>query len=463
MHIHSRKDIIMNKKMDRRKFMKTSALGAATVGFAVKKANSEFIADSKKSSPNDAITIGMIAVGARAQQLIDVINGINGTEIVAVCDAYQGRVERAIERTGGRAKPLKDYRDITSRKDIDVVVISTPDHLHAKQAIDAMDAGKHIYIEKPLTYTIDEGLEIIKAATRNKVAFQVGSTGISAPLAKKAKEMIASGKLGQITMIRAYNNRNTAEGAWLYPIPPDASEKTVNWGMFLGSAPKHPFSLERFFRWRCYKDYSGGISTDLFVHLCNTIHYIMEVDMCKSAFAMGGLYRWKASRDVPDTINASLEYPEGFMVSISATFNNQKRAGSGVQILGTEGTLELGGGKLVLTPEIVNNNNSWVVRSWPSELEKQYYQDSKVRLVEMPETRPPRVIKGEEVYSTEGINATTLHFMELFEAVKKGTPTKEDATIGHHAAACAHMINRSIEQGKVIYWDKSSKTVKSLN
>jgi predicted dehydrogenase len=448
------------KKMDRRSFLATSALGATAFGLASRKISADPAQAQRVESANNRITVGMIAVGARAVDLIDSINNCKGTEIVAVCDAYQGRVERALERIGGHVKAYKDYQEIIGRKEIDAVVISSPDHLHARQMIDAMDAGKHVYIEKPLTYTVDEGIEIIKAAKRNKVAVQVGSSGVSSPLSAKAKEIVASGRLGQITMIRAYNNRNSMEGAWIYPIPPDASKKTVDWGMFLGSAPKRPFNLERFFRWRCYKDYSGGIPTDLFVHLCNSIHYIMGVEMCKSAIAMGGLYRWKASRDVADTINASLEYPQGFMVNITSTFNNQKGSGSSLSIHGTEGTLEFTGGQLVFTPEIVQDNHGWVVRSWPSKLEKEYYDDPENKFREQPWTRPPKALLDGEIYASEGIDATTVHFQEFFNAVRSGTPTKEDAAVGHHSAACAHMVNLSIDQGKMIYWDKERDTVK---
>jgi predicted dehydrogenase len=451
------------KKLNRREFLIVSSLGATALSMGIK--GSALASDSpsskkKKISSNDAINVGMIAVGGRAHDLMESIKRIEGTEIVAVCDAYKGRVERAIERSDGRAKEYKNYKEILADKNIDAVVISTPDHLHTQQIIDAINAGKHIYVEKPMTYKVEEGHEIIKAANRNKVAFQVGSQIASSVLSEKAKEIVASGRLGQITMVRAYYNRNTASGAWIYPIPPDASPKTVNWEMFLGSAPKNDFSLERFFRWRCYKDYSGGIATDLFVHLCNTIHYIMDAKMCSSVMAMGGLYRWKGSRDVPDTLNASLEYPEGFMVSISSTFNNQKMGGSGIQFMGTEGSLELDGGQLIFTPAVVYEANGWIVQSWPSELEEAYYEDPKIREAEMPWTRDPKVIPDSEIYRAEGIDDTTLHMAEFFSAVKDGTPTKEDATVGHHAASCAHLINLSIEKKKIIHWDAARETLK---
>jgi len=439
--------------INRRDFMQMGAIGAAGLSLGFTKHPAE-----APVAPSDRITVGMISAGARAHQLIENLRQIPEVEVVAVCDAYNGRIERAISRTGGRAKAYNNYREIIQQPDIDTVVISTPDHLHTRMAVDAMDAGKHIYLEKPMTYTVDEGLEIITAAKRNGVAVQIGSSVVSSAAAQKARELIAAGKLGQVTMVRAYNNRNTASGAWIYPIPPDANTETVNWDMFLGDAPRRPMDLERFFRWRCYRDYSGGISTDLFVHLCTTINYLMSADMCDSVIAMGGLYRWKNSRDVPDVINASLAYPGGFMANLSCTLNNQGGGGSGIQILGTEGTLTVGG-DLRFQKEIVHEGNGWIVDSWPEHLARAYYEDEAVRAEELPQTQPQRLISEEEIYTTEGIPHTTAHFIEFFEAVRNGSPTKEDAVVGHHAASCAHMINLSIDSGKKVQWDKNKETV----
>ena len=440
--------------VNRRDFMRMSALGATALGMGIKPAP----AAARPVAPSDKITIGMIGVGARAHQLIETLKQFPEAEVVAVCDAYQGRIERALSRTEGRAKAYRDYREIIQQADLDVVVISTPDHWHYKHAVDALNAGKHAYIEKPLTYTIDEGLAIIEAQKKNNLAVQVGSPGPGDILTQKAREMIASGKLGQVTMVRASMNRNTASGAWIYPIPPDASPETVDWDLFLGSAPKRPYSPERFFRWRCYKDYSGGMSTDLYVHTCTTINYVMNAPMCESAMAMGGLYRWKNSRDVPDTINASLKYPEGFLVSLSGTFSNQGGGGGGLQFLGTEGTLILGR-DLTFIPENVNEGNGWIVDSWPERLEKAYYEDPKVLAEERPSTRPQGVVAGQEVYRREGQYSLLAHLQEFFDAVKNGTPTREDASVGHHAASCAHMINVSLDRGEVVHWDAARDTL----
>src|SRR5262249_15752357 len=205
-------------------------------------------------SSNGKIAVGMIGAGARAHELMQaILKRPEEGEIAGVVDAYKGRVERALERTGGRARVYANYQDLLAQKSIDAVVVATPDHWHRRIILDAIAAGKDVYSEKPMTYRTSEGVEIIAAARAAGRIVQVGSQGVSSDSDKKAKDLILSGKLGKVTMIRASYNRNTASGAWIYPIPPDASPKTVDWEMFLGSAPKRPFSLERFFRWRCYE------------------------------------------------------------------------------------------------------------------------------------------------------------------------------------------------------------------
>ena len=397
------------------------------------------------NSANDRIRIGMIGTGARAQELLQALLVLPGNEIVAVTDAYRGRIERAIERTGGRAKSYPNHRELLDKAGVDAVVVGTPDHWHKPIIMDAIAAGKDVYCEKPMTYRSEEGLEIIRAASQSKRMVQVGSQGVSSPLQQKAKELIKSGKLGQVTIIRAAYNRNTASGAWIYPIPPDASPQTVNWDMFLGPAPKLPFSLERFFRWRCYGDYSGGIATDLFVHLCTTIHFLMDAKMPSRVVAIGERYRWKNSRDVPDTLNAVLEYPDGFVVNLSSTFNNESSPEEHLQILGTEGSLVLGG-NLSFYPEHAVEDNRWFVESWPSALEQAYFRNQ-------PAQHASKVIPGVEQYRQEGPDATVSHLGHFLDSVRTRRPYWEDAAAGHHAAACAHMINRSARERKMVEWD----------
>jgi predicted dehydrogenase len=229
--------------------------------------------------------------------------------------------------------------------------------------------------------------------------------------------------------------------------------------MFLGPAPKVPFSLERFFRWRCYSDYSGGIATDLFVHLCTTIHYLMGAKMPARAVAMGELYRWKESRNVPDTLNAILEYPEGFAVSLSSTFNNEFSPEGGFQILGTEGTLTIGDG-VTFYPEEPVEDNRWIVESWPKALEEAYYRDPKVIASEV-ETAKSYKKPEPQKFNDAGSDPTQLHFGHFFESVRTRKPYWEDAAAGHHAAACAHLINLSARERRMTEWDFSRDDIRS--
>ncbi|MCS6951939.1 MAG: Gfo/Idh/MocA family oxidoreductase [Bryobacterales bacterium] len=436
--------------LSRRRFLQGSAALAAAAPRS-----------SKGFAANDRIQFGFIGAGARAHELIEALLRHDGVEIVGVVDAYKGRVERAVERTKGRAKPYRHYKDLLADKSIDAVVIATPDHWHHRMILDAVAAGKDVYCEKPMTFRSSEGVEIVQAARATGRMVQVGSQGMSGEIQRKAKEMIRQGKLGQITLIRAAYNRNTASGAWVYPIPPDASPETVDWEMFLGPAPKRPFSLERFFRWRCYEEYSGGIATDLFVHLCTTIHFLMDAKMAAKAVAMGQLYRWKDGREVPDTLNAILEYPEGFVVNLSSTFNNQISAEGSFQILGTEGSLTIGWDGLTFYPEQVVEDNRWIVESWPRALEEAYFRDPKVQAAELPNTWRPKLVPGVEQYRARGWDPTVSHLGHFLESIRTRRPYWQDAVAGHHAAACAHMINLAAKQRRMVEWDFAKDDIKA--
>ena len=206
-------------EISRRTFMQAGAMLAAT-------------APTVRPAPSDRITVGMIGTGARGQELMDAVQQHPQAEIVGIVDAYKGRRERALDRTKGRANIYTTHQDLLAEKSIDAVVVATPDHLHKPIIVEALRTGKDVYSEKPMTYRPSEGLEIIAAARSSERMMQVGSQGVSSSAERKAKELIRAGRLGQITMIHAAYNRNTASGAWIYPIPPDASPETVSWEMF---------------------------------------------------------------------------------------------------------------------------------------------------------------------------------------------------------------------------------------
>jgi predicted dehydrogenase len=455
----------MKPGINRRQFMQKSLVGAAATPLVARTVAATAGAAPNPVAANDRIQVGVIGVGARVQQrggLLDAAMAVPGVEIVGVCDAYTGRVERAIERTGGRAKDYGNWRAILDDEAIDAVIIGTPDHWHEEQTIAALEAGKDVYLEKPMTLTIDEGPAMIAAAEKSDRILQVGSNGMSSYLQQTARDIVKSGKLGKITLIRATYDRNTDSGAWLYPIPPDANEETVNWEAFLGPAPERPFSLERFFRWRCFWDYSGGIATDLFVHLMTTIHYVMDAGMADMVMATGENVLHQDTHEVPDTLIAAATYPkEGFGVSLSGTFNNSSGSQSGFAILGTEGSLVFQGRELTFRPENPVESNGWIVSSWPAALEKEYWADPEVQKREMPSTWPSRMNGEGETWSEVGPGSTHIHMARFFDSVRTRTPSIQDARRGHHAAAVPHMVNESIKRKIPVYWDAEREVLKS--
>lgn len=446
--------------IDRRTFL---AGTVATTAAARLHATARTPAGQGAGPAADRVRVGFAGMGARAHELVDAIaaGGANA-EVVALCDAYRGRAERGQARAGGKAAIVDDYRRLLDDRGIDAVFIATPDHWHARMAIDAVSAGKDVYIEKPLTYTVEEGLDIIAAADRHKRIVQVGSQGISGERMTAAREMVKAGRLGTVTMIRATNHRNSDSGAWLYPIPPDASPTTVNWAQFLGPAPQKPFSLERFFRWRCYWDYSGGLATDLFVHLITWIHYVMDVQAPASIVGAGGTFVRKATHEVPDTLVGTLTYPEGFSVQLSCTLNSQAGSSSGVEILGTKASLRLRGDDVIVDDERVDQGgNGWVVRSWPEALERAYYADPAVRAREIPDSRRPERVAGGQRWAVLGEDEIVTHVRAFLESVRSRKPLVEDARFGHRAAATAHLINRSLREGRVFEWDRAADKAKT--
>ena len=441
--------------MNRRDFMKTTVVATAATAIGAKAGS------AKTVQANDRLQVAFIGCGARAHQLMEATVAQPGIEVVGLCDAYTGRLDRAKVRTGGRAVVYRDYKELLVNPAVDAVFIVTPDHWHKTMTLDALAAKKDIYIEKPFTFTVEDGLTMVDAVKKSDRILQVGSQSVSSAEYGKARELIQGGKIGKVVMVRAAYNRNSDSGAWLYPIPPDASPKTVNWEQFLGPAPKRAFDLDRFFRWRCYWDYSGGVATDLFVHLVSWLHFSVGAKAPKTIVATGETYKYAKTHEVPDTVNALLTYPEGFTANLTCTFNNEQGAESGMEILGTSGSLILRGGTLTFKPEPRREDNRWVVASWPEALEKAYYDDPKVQAIESPFLWDPKVADGSETWVPEGRDDTYAHIANFFASVRSRKQPVEDALFGHRAAACAHMVNKSIREKTFVEWDAANERIRA--
>ncbi|OYW12213.1 MAG: oxidoreductase, partial [Acidobacteriia bacterium 12-62-4] len=219
--------------------------------------------------------IRLALIGAGGMGSGDVEDALKSgkAQLTAVADIYQGRLDRAKERWGSNVFTSRDYREVLARRDVDAVIVATPDHWHAPIAIAALRAGKDVYVEKPMVHKFAEGSQMIAAQRETGKILQVGSQYASSLVFAKARDLLQQKALGEVNLVEAWLDRNTALGAWQYSLPPDANEANIDWETFLGNAPKRPFEPVRLFRWRNYKDYGTGVSGDLFVHLLTGLHF----------------------------------------------------------------------------------------------------------------------------------------------------------------------------------------------
>jgi predicted dehydrogenase len=310
---------------------------------------------SRVIGSGDRINLGMIGIGGNGfgnlRSFVAQSEEKKDVQIVALSEIYTKHKERA--RATAKLEPKDvhhDYRDLLARPDVDGVFIATPDHWHAQMAIDAMAAGKDVYLQKPMTYTIEEARQVAEAAAKYKRVLQVGSQHLSDPRWRKAQELIAAGEIGALLWAQTTYSRNSKEGEWNYYVDEEGTPENIDWQRWLGTAPKRPFSAERYFRWRKYWDYSGGIATDLFYHRLGPMVYAMGAQFPSRVTSSGGIYVQK-DREVPDTYATTIEYPN-FYVTLSSSMANA--AGNKYfpeVIYGHKGTLVMGEEGMTLLPE----------------------------------------------------------------------------------------------------------------
>jgi predicted dehydrogenase len=310
---------------------------------------------SRVVGANDRIRVGMIGMGGMGtvhlQSFMKQSEEEKDITVVAVSEVFTKRKDRARDIAQLQDKDVHhDYRDLLSREDVDVVLIASPDHWHGQMALDALTAGKDVYLEKPMTHTIEEAQVLVQAVKKTNRILQVGNQGLSSPGTHKLKEIIEAGEAGPLLCAQATSSRNSLLGEWNYRIEPEGTPETIDWARWLGSAPKRPFSPDRYFRFRKYWDYSGGIATDLFFHSLGPIVYAMGAQYPTRVSAAGGIYVHK-DREVPDTYSTTIEYPN-FYIDMSGSMAN---AGMGQHhrqaIFGHKGTLIVERERVLLYPE----------------------------------------------------------------------------------------------------------------
>ncbi|RNC92383.1 MAG: gfo/Idh/MocA family oxidoreductase [Allomuricauda sp.] len=455
-----------NSKNSRRSFIKKASLATAAVGaspFVVSASQGERLLLTNRRyngsfSSNDQINLGLIGSGIQGIYDTRAALSVDGVRLVAVCDLYQGRLERAKELWGNGIYVTRDYRKLLERDDIDAVIVATPDHWHQKITVDALLAGKHVYCEKPMVQRWEEGQAIIDAQKTSGKICQIGSQAMASLVNEKAKQLYTQGAIGELVMLDFYNDRYSAEGAWQYPIPPDQNPTSVDFDTFLGNAPKVPYDPNRFFRWRNYKDYGTGVAGDLFVHAFSSLHHMIDSLGPNRALATGGLRYWKDGRDVPDVSITLYDFPKtkthaAFNAVFRVNFIAGSGGGSGFKLVGTEGEMEIGWNsvsvkrsKLGMTP----GDYSMVAytKATQEKIKNAYvFSEKEIRKTALATGtttwESPRDYKG----------AHHDHFYNFFTAIRDNGAVVQDPTFGLRAAGAAILANDSYYKKQPVAWD----------
>ncbi len=449
----------MTNRRSRRDFLKTVGGAAATAPIVLRAQTS---APSQVPSSNDRIRFAAIGVGIRGQQ--DLLSALRtpGVELVAAADVYDGRLTLARERWGNQLFTTRDYREVLTRRDVDAVLIAAPDHWHMQMAVDAMNAGKDVYVEKPMVQQLDEGPRIIETARQTNRILQVGSQHPSSIVYGKARELYRAGAIGELNLVEAWINRNSSMGAWQYSIPPDASAQTIDWDRFIGRAPKRPFDPVRLFRWRNYRDYGTGIPGDLFVHLFTGIHFVLDALGPTRAIASGGLRKWNDGRDVPDVMLALYDYPKtashpAFTLSLKVNFAEGAGDAYVFRFVGPEGVLTIGDNSVTLSRRPAAREPGQTAESFAKATQDAYMKEYRAKYPDKPELQP----RADETYAApQRYNSTEDHFRNFFDAVRSRRPVVEDAVFGLRAAGPALLANLSYFESRAIGWnaDKMTRT-----
>jgi len=448
----------MNGKLNRRDFLKTGSV-VASGGFLAGGVRTHLLAEvedetARPHSANDQIQLALIGAGGQGQGDTRVALQVPGVRLVSAADCYDGRLLHCREVWGDGILTTRDYREILARSDVDAVLIATPDHWHKQAAIDAMNAGKDVYLEKPMIHLYSDGPEIIETARKTQRILQVGSQRVSSIIYQKAKQLIEAGAIGPLIVINAWWDRNPNYPVLAFDssIPPDASPETIDWLRFLGTAPKVPFNAEHFFQWRKWKAYGSGVAGDLFVHLFSGTHFVTGSHGPTKAMAMGGIRYWKDGRDQPDVLLGLFDYPENFNLHLRVNLVNGAPENEGFIFAGAEGTLEISGDAVSITRAPRPPAPDYNIDSWAKATQEKFLAEFREKHPVLHTAGAPPA-EAERYVAAPGYNDSYDHFRNFFEAVRTRRPVVEDPVFGYRAAGAALLANVSCERGQMVRWD----------
>lgn len=380
------------------------------------------LAASNVLGANDRIRLGIIGAGDRGMQIVREAIACPNTEFVAFADIYTKRLEDARKVVPG-AKGYLDHRYLLEDKSIDGVLIATPQHLHCEHFIASLDAGKHVYQEKTMAFTVDNAKRMRAAYKKaGKRTVQIGHQSCSSGQVTDALNFLNTGYLGKITAIHAHMYRNTPHGKpqWSRPVYPDMTPENIIWKSFLGEAPKHEFDANRYANWRFFWDYSGGNVYENMCHQLSFWYKVMNLQIPKSSNMVGGIYLWKDGREVPDTMSVAMEHPEEILFSWDSGFGNNQ-LGSTEDILGTDGTI-LKGQQIKYVPQKVNRPEG-------------------VEMAGLTKTPP---------------NA---HMQNFLDCIRSGNQTNCPFDVGFRVSIACRMAVESYRQGRTMHWDPAKEEI----
>ncbi len=445
----------------RRQFLGAAAGAGLSVPLLAREAG-----PSASRSSNDKIQIALIGCGGMGQGDARSSTATGLTKLVAACDCYDGRLESMKEQYGYGIFTTKKYEEILARPDIDAVIIGTPDHWHQKITIDALNAKKDVYCEKPMVQHVDDGIPVVEAQRQTGRILQIGSQRVSSIVYKKAQELYRGGAIGKLNMVEAWWDRNSATGAWEYFIPPDSGTGTCDWDRFQGRAPKTQWDPNRFFRWRCYRDYGTGVAGDLFVHLFSGLHFITGAIGPTRVFASGGIRFWNDGRDVPDLLFGVYDYPEtanhpAFNLVLRVNFESGANESSGFRFTGSEGIMSVDE-KVTVTAAPPETQPGYTIGTFTAAEQKNFLAGYRAKF---PEARPTSAAMRTDhtvAYEPPPKYSDHLdHHRNFAEAVRSRKPVVEDAVFGFRAAGPALLSNMSYFENRVVEWDPTTMQVKA--
>jgi predicted dehydrogenase len=436
----------INDETTRRRFLEGSAgAGAGHVALSTLSARSF----ANILGANDRVRIGVIGTGGRAMQLMDHLipkpkdpvqggivqwktNSVAGADLVAVADVYAPHRDQAAAWAGGSAAKFHDYRKLLDQKHVEAVIIAAPDHWHKQMLIDALAAGKDVYVEKPVTHSPEQGPEEIAAVDKSGRIVQTGTQQRSWPHYVQGKQIVASGALGVVRLVEAFWFMNYgvrgANNAPKSEVPP----ANLDWKAWLGSAPEQPFNQMKFRVWRQFWDFGGGNLADLMTHAIETVHWYMECDTPSSAAGIGRTYDWPF--ECPDSLSCTLEYPKGFLVNYSGCHTMGMDFGS-IIFHGSKATLEISRAALALYEEDRG-------RGWPkfNRAERRWRPEPKI-------------------YVESEYEGTSDHLRNWLDCIRTRKEPNAPIRVGVAAARAAHVGNAALRTGKKVIWDEKQQKI----